>query len=92
MPFGKATLSRTQSAISFSTSSASPITASAVTWPLWGMLSQDMTVKGARLSSRRRISPARISPNTVFDMPMSLASATMSGCPGLNLPDAGSMK
>ena len=66
MAFGKATLSLTQLARSSSISSASPTTASDVTWPLWGMLSQDITVNGTMPSSRRRISPARISPNTVF--------------------------
>ena len=40
-------------------------TASAVTLPLCGMLSQDITVKGGVPSARRRASPARMSPNTV---------------------------
>ena len=76
---GKGDVRAIQAASSGSTSSASPATASAATLPLWGMLSQDITVKGGVPAARRRISPARISPNTVFGASGLAASATMSG-------------
>ena len=48
-----------RSAKAGSESCASPTTASAVTWPLWGMLSQDMTVKGGVPSALRRLQPGQ---------------------------------
>ena len=47
MELGKATFARIHPASSGSESSASPATAFSVTWPLPGMLSHDITVKGA---------------------------------------------
>ena len=43
-----------------------PATAFSVTWPLPGMLSQDITVNGATPAARRRFSPATIRPKAVF--------------------------
>ncbi len=70
---------------------ARPTKASAVTWPLWGCCAQHMTVNGATPAERRRASAASISPKTVFGFSGSPASATMSGCSGLNRPEAASM-
>ena len=78
---GNATFARIQRASSGSASSARPATAFSVTWPLPGMLSQDITVKGARPAARRRFRPATIRPNAVFGRVRDCAaSATMSGC------------
>jgi hypothetical protein len=63
---GKATLARIQAASSRSTRSATPATAFSQTWPLPGILSHDMTVKGAIPAARRRLRPAAIRPKADF--------------------------
>ena len=60
--------------------------------PLCGMLSQDITVKGAMPAARRAFRPARIRPKTVFGSSGLRASATMAGFSGSNLPVAGFTK
>ncbi len=57
MLLGNATFSRMKAASAGSVSSARPATASSATRPLWGMLSHDITVKGAAPWSRRRFRP-----------------------------------
>ncbi|MNV59214.1 hypothetical protein D3C71_1516250 [compost metagenome] len=91
MPLGKATDDFTQSARSGSMRVASPATAFSVTWPLPGILSQLITVKGAMPASRRRTSPARMRPKAVFGASKWAASQAISGCVGSNLCEAGSI-
>ena len=67
------------------TSSARPATAFSVTWPLPGMLSQDITVKGAMPAARRRFSPATIRPKAVFGASACLASCDDVGMGGIEM-------
>ena len=92
MPFGKATLSRTQAASLGSCASARPATAFIATTPLCGTLSQESTVNGATPAARRARSAARIRPKTVFGASGLAASAAIAGMAGSKAPVAGSMK
>ena len=92
MPFGKATFAAIQSASAGSDRRAVSTTASRVTWPLWGMLSQDITVKGGTPASRRAFSPATSIPNTVFGASGAAPSAAMAGCVASKWPVLASMK
>ena len=87
--FGNATFFLIQAASAGWASSARPATAFSVTWPLPGMLSQDITVNGFSPASRRCFNAAAMRPNAVFGALRELASATMSGCAGSNFCVAG---
>ena len=92
MPFGNAALAAIQSARPLSHRRATPDTALRATTPLWGMLSQDITVKGLIPASRRRFRPSAMRPKTVSGSSGFFPSAAISGNSGLNWPVAGSMK
>ena len=88
MPFGKATLSLDpvgQLRIDQRWPGRRP--PSAVTWPLWGMLSQDMTVNGDDAVGAAPHQPGQDQAEHGLRRWRCLpASATMSGCVGLNTP------
>ena len=79
MPSGQATSPSTQAASAGSDSRASPVSAPRVTVPLWGMLSQESTVKGGAPASRRARSAASRMPKTVRGASGLAASAAISG-------------
>ena len=86
MPFGKATFAAIQSAKAGSDRRAVSTTASRVTWPLCGMLSQHMTVKGGMPASRRAFRPATSIPNTVLGAKGLAPSAAIAGWAGSKCP------
>jgi hypothetical protein len=87
---GKLTAVRTQSARSASRSAAKAAKLRRATFPLPGMLSQDMTVKGRTPRSRRRASASTTRPKLVRGAVRCWTSWTTSGASAMKSPVSGS--
>ena len=93
MPFGKATVSRTQAARAGSWASARPATVLRATTPLCGMLSQESTVKGGAAGGAAGAQAGEDQAEDGLRARRGCAvSATIAGWSGSKAPVAGSMK